>query len=166
MATTFTLLAPAAGQIIFTRSSTTYTADANGLISGVALGDVRDMITSGCIMLGSGVVTDSAAFNAYAGPPQLVTAAGATQGAATLITTPYAVLTVCTASARGVRLPVAVTGMEVEFYSSTTQGVKVYPNTNAKFSNAATNVAAVQAGFKSFTYRARNTTIWDVQKGA
>lgn len=166
MAQTFSLLAPNPGQQFCMRNGTLYVADGSGLVTGVALVDVRDMVTAGAILLGGGTVTDSAAFNAYAGPPQLIAAAGATQGAATLITTPYVVLTVCTASARGIRLPVAVTGAEIEVYSGTTQGVKVYPNSNAKFANAATNVAAVQAGFKAFTYRARNSTVWDVQKGA
>lgn len=166
MAQTFNLIAPSVGEQFFARSGVTYVADGNGLVTGVALGDVRDMVSAGCIPLGAGPITDSAAFNGYAGPPQLVAAAGATQGAATLITLAYAVLTVCTASARGVKLPVAITGLEVEFYSGTTQGVKVYPNANAKFANAATNAAAVQAGFKANTYRARNTTTWDVQKGA
>ena len=166
MAQTYSLLAPSGGQSILSRHGTTYTADANGLITGVPLGDLRDLITAGCVSLGAGPVTESAAFNGYAGPPQLVTAAGATQGAATKITTPYAVLTVCTASARGVVLPTPVTGLEVEFYSATTQGVKVYPPAGSKFSNAATNAAAVQPGFKAYTYRARNTLVWDVQKGA
>jgi len=166
MATTFSLLAPAGQQQIASRSGVVYTSDANGLITGVALGDVRDLVTAGCVPLGSGVVTDSAAFNQYSGPPQLVAAAGATQGAATKITTNYAVLTVCTASARGVLLPTPVTGLQVDFYSACTQGVKVYPGSNCKFANASTNTAVVLAGFKANTYRARNTTTWDVQKGA
>ena len=163
---TFSVLAPSGQQQIAARSGTVYTADANGLITGVALVDVRDLITAGCIALGAGVVTDSAAFNQYSGPPQLVAAAGATQGAATKITTNYAVLTVCTASARGVVLPTPVTGLQVDFYSGCTQGVKVYPGSNAKFANAATNVAVVLAGFKGNSYRARNATTWDVAKGA
>ncbi len=163
---TFSVLAPSGQQQIQARSGTIYTADANGLITGVALLDVRDLITAGCIALGSGVVTDSAAFNQYSGPPQLVTAAGATQGAATKITTNYAVLTVCTASARGVVLPTPATGLQIDFYSGCTQGVKVYPGSNCRFANVATNTAVVLAGFKCTTYRARNTTTWDVQKGA
>jgi hypothetical protein len=166
MATTYSLLAPNAQQQFAPLSGASYTSDANGLITGVALADVRDLVGAGCVPLGAGVVTDSAAFNQYSGPPQLVAAAGATQGAATLLTKAYAVLTTVTASARGVKLPVAVTGMIVQIYDAVTQGCKVYPNTNGRIGSAATNVAVVVAGFKGNVYRARNTTQWDVIKGA
>lgn len=100
------------------------------------------------------------------GAPQLITAAGATQGAATAITKSFAILTVVTASARGVRLPLAVTGRTVRLFSGAVQGCKVYPGANDKIGAAATNVAVVLAGGKANVYAAQDATTWRVQVGA
>lgn len=101
--------------------------------------------------------------------PQILTAAGATQGNATLITSSNAIITVAaTASTHGVKLPVAVTGMVVDVGNLGAFGSKVYPNTNGKIGAASTNAAdsTVLAINKCNTYRAVNTTQWVVQRGA
>lgn len=100
--------------------------------------------------------------------PQLLTAAGATQGNAALIVGSKAVITIATtASTHGVRLPVAVTGLEVEVANAGAFGVKVYPSTNGKIGAASTNVAdTVLAVNKTNRYVAVNTTLWVVQRGA
>lgn len=98
--------------------------------------------------------------------PQILTATGATQAAATLITKSVAIITVSTASARGVRLPTASTGLMVNLFSQCTQGSKVYPGAGARISSAATNVAVVIAGFKGNLYVAENATTWVLNKGA
>ena len=100
--------------------------------------------------------------------PQIITAAGATQGNAAVITGSKAVITVATtASTHGVKLPVAVTGLEVEVANAATFGVKVYPATGDKIGAASTNAAdTVLAVNKTNRYIAVNTTLWVVQRGA
>ena len=108
---------------------------------------------------------------ALAGVPsqsvQTVTAAGATQASGTPITKALAVLTVVTASARGVRLPsVFTTGQTYRILSNTTQGCKIFPGTGKRFAGVVTNASVVLAGFKGNTYTALNANTWVVQKGA
>jgi hypothetical protein len=98
--------------------------------------------------------------------PQLVAAAGATQGAATAITGSLAIITVCTASARGAKLPTAATGKMVYVLSACTQGTKIWPFAGDKISTSATNVAVVQAGFKGKLYVAKDATSWYTLLGA
>lgn len=97
--------------------------------------------------------------------PQVVAAAGATQGGATLITKQKVRVTV-TASTEGVKLPVAATGMVVKVMVPGTIGTKVYPNTNAKLDASATNVAVVLAAGKTNIYEATSTTQWITMKSA
>lgn len=98
--------------------------------------------------------------------PQLIAAAGATQGVATAILGSLAILTVCTASARGIKLPTAATGKMVYVMSLCTQGVKVYPFLGDKIKSSATNTAVVLAGFKANLYVAKDTLQWGVLVGA
>lgn len=98
--------------------------------------------------------------------PQLLTATGATQGAATQITAPVAIITVSTASARGVKLPSAATGLRVWLSSLCTQGTKVYPFLGDRISSVATNTASVIAGFKSEMFIAKDQNTWALFKGA
>src|SRR5690348_2694153 len=82
-------------------------------------------------------------FNGWFTPtPQLVTAAGATQGNATAITKSHVIVTVAlTASTKGVILPTAVTGRVVRIANAATFGVKVYPAVGARIAAVATNGA-------------------------
>lgn len=101
--------------------------------------------------------------------PQLVTAAGASQGNATAITSLNAIITVATTvSTHGVRLPAASTGIEVEIANAGAFGVKVYPATGCKIGSAVTNAAdtTTLAINKVNRYKAVNTTLWVVQRGA
>lgn len=104
--------------------------------------------------------------NLQYGAAQYVAAAGATQGAATQVTNSVVIITTCTASARGIKLPTAATNLRVEVYSICTQGCKVYPFSGDKIMTTATNTAVVQAGLKGEIYYARNATQWVVLKGA
>ncbi len=102
--------------------------------------------------------------------PQILSAAGATQGTATAITKSVAIVTVnTTASTHGVKLPTAATGLMVWVANAGASvfGIKVYPNTNGKIASASTNAAdTVLAKNKANLYIARNTTFWVVQRGA
>src|SRR5690242_538270 len=79
----------------------------------------------------SGVSPQSAAMPTSAGSQglwALVSAAGATQGNATALTAFKNLITVATtASTHGVKLPAAVTGLEILIGNNGTFGVKVYP---------------------------------------
>lgn len=97
--------------------------------------------------------------------PQVLAAAGATQGGAGVITSGNVIVTV-TASTQGVKLPVAATGLNVRVFCPGTVGVKLYPNTNARLDTTATNTAVVIAAGKVNVYFARDATRWLTEKGA
>ncbi len=97
--------------------------------------------------------------------PTVVAAAGATQGTATAITTSRVIVTV-TASAEGVKLPTAATGVEVRIHVPGTVGVSVYPFAGDKIDASSTNSAVVLAAGKATIYYARNTSQWVTLKGA
>lgn len=102
--------------------------------------------------------------------PQVIAAAGQTQGSATAITSGKAVVTaVATATHNGVQLPVASTGLEVEVVSGVTPGgFKVYPASGGKIGAATTNSADTTnlAALKTNRYIAVNKTLWSVQRGS
>ncbi len=113
--------------------------------------------------------TNSTLNGTYTMAPQIVSAAGSTQGTATAITKALAIVTVATtASTHGVKLPTAATGLMVYVANAAaTFGIKIYPSTNGKIGAAATNVAdTVLAKNKANLYIARNTTFWVVQRGS
>ena len=140
---------PAAGTFTTLHTTGAITADTTLAVTGLTTH------TGGVTITGALKIT-----------PQLISAAGASQGVATLITKDVAIITVCTASARGIKLPVAATGLMVQIFSLCTQGTKVYPNTNGKITSSATNTAVVLAGFKGNIYFAENATQWCVIKSA
>ncbi len=99
--------------------------------------------------------------------PQLLTAAGSTQGGAAAITSSFAVISVATTnSSKGVRLPVASTGKRVTVANIASHGAKVYPATNARIISTATNVGLTLLKTKTNVYRAVNTTVWVAETGA
>ena len=102
------------------------------------------------------------------GPPQVLAAAGQTQGSATVITSSLAIVTaLATATHNGVILPIATTGVRVRVASGVSGGFKVYPGTNCRIGTGATNVADTNvASFKQNVYVAVNKTRWSVQRGA
>jgi len=53
MTTTVTVAALSPGQVIQVKSGTTYTANSYGYITGVALGDIENLINAGCVLLPS-----------------------------------------------------------------------------------------------------------------
>jgi len=100
--------------------------------------------------------------------PQIITAAGSTQGSAVPITKTLAIVTVATTvSTKGVQLPAASTGLQVIVGNAATFGVKVYPATGGKIGAASTNVADTTLAInKANQYIAVNKTFWVVQRGA
>lgn len=146
------------GNTNFGNSAGTGTVGADGFL-GPLTGDVTGNLTGNVTGSISGGTTTSLV-------PQLIAAAGATQGAATAITGSLAIITTCTASARGVKLPTAATGKMVYVMSGCTQGTKVYPFSGDKISTSSTNSAVVQAGLKGKLYVAQNAVQWWALAGA
>jgi hypothetical protein len=133
----------------------------DGVLGGTtpAAGTVTDLTTTGNIVQTLAAKTAKVAY-------QTVTAAGATQGDATAITGSKAIITIAlTASTKGVRLPTAVTGLEVVIANAATFGCKVYPAVNGKLGASATNAAIVLAINKCNKYLAVNSTRWILQVG-
>lgn len=103
------------------------------------------------------------------GMPVAISAAGATQGNATAITSRKAIVTTATASSKGVKLPAAATGLEVVVANvGPTFGVKVYPASGDKINALATNAVdtTVLAALKSTRYMAIDAVKWVTLRGA
>jgi hypothetical protein len=101
--------------------------------------------------------------------PTFVTATGSTQLGAKALTAYFNyVIQASTASTKGIRLPAAVTGLQVMIANAGAFGVKVWPSTNGKIGAASTNSAdgTVLAVNKANIYLARNKTYWAVMRGA
>lgn len=97
--------------------------------------------------------------------PQIVAAAGASQGTATAISKSLVFVTV-TASTEGVKLPTAATGVQVQVICPGTVGVKVYPFTGDKIDAGSTNIAQALVAGKANIYSAKDATSWYTLKGA
>lgn len=97
------------------------------------------------------------------GPQAAVTATGTTQLGAKAITAFYTnIVQASTASTKGVRLPVAVTGLTITIANTGAFGVKAYPTSNGKIGSASTNSSLVIAVGKYQVFRAINKTQWVV----
>jgi hypothetical protein len=163
---TFSMLAPAGGMQFAPLSGTGYTADARGLITGVALADVRDLAAAGCIALGAGSVNDAATWNSASGAPQVLAAGGATQGNATAVTGNRVVITV-TASTEGVILKAIATGASTSLVVPGSIGSKIYPPVGGKIDATSTNGAITLAAGKGIRLMQRSATLFTVElKGA
>lgn len=137
----------------------------NGTTNGsVSLG-VNSIGTFYCTTDGAWITADGGVITFGITTPQVLAAAGATQGNASQITKQRVSVTTTT-SAEGVKLPVAATGMAVTVGILGTKGVKVYPATNGKLDASSTNVAVLLVAGKVNTYYALSTTQWITFKGA
>jgi len=98
----------------------------------------------------------------FGAPQATVTATGTTQLGAKAITAFYTnVVEVSTASTKGVRLPAAITGLQIKLINTGAFGVKVWPSSGAKVGSAATNAAyTVLAVGKIGVFEATSKTQW------
>src|SRR5260221_5990119 len=78
--------------------------------------------------------------------PQLITAAGASQGAATALTGSPTTITGCTPSPKPAKLPSPATGKMVYVMSLATQGCKIYPLAGPTDKTSPTNTDDGQVG--------------------
>jgi hypothetical protein len=121
--------------------------------------------TLGATTPAAATVTDYSGNGTTTQTPQILAAAGTSQGTATAITKAIVIVTV-TASTQGVKLPTAATGKMVRVMVPGTVGVKVYPATGDKISTGATNAAVALAADKANLYVAKDAITWAVMKGA
>lgn len=135
----------------------------NGIVAGTFTGVFNG--TLGATTPSTASVTDFTQNGVQTNTPQILAAAGATQGNAGVITKSTVIVTV-TASTEGVKLPTAATGKRVQVFCPGTVGVKVYPNTGDKISTASTNAAVALVADKANLYIAKDATTWAVMKGA
>ena len=129
--------------------------------------NLTSLNVSGAVTVGGALTTTGGISNSGLNTnlPQVLAAAGATQGNAGVITNSRVIVTV-TASTEGVKLPVAATGLEVRVHVPGTVGVKVYPGVNGKLDASSTITAVVLVAGKATIYYARDTTRWITLKGA
>lgn len=108
------------------------------------------------------------AANNGSGIPATIASAGATQGGATAVVNQVTLITTATASSKGVKLPVATTGLEVTLVNKgPTFGVKVYPNTGGFINAGASNAAdTALAALKTTVYLAIDGLHWVTMRGA
>lgn len=131
--------------------ASTFTGNLTGNVTGNLTGNVTGTVTPTGAGFGSSAV---------------VAAAGATQGAATLIGAVLFAIVTVTASTEGVRLPSAATNRMVYVSVPGTVGVKVYPFSGDKIDAVATNGAQALVAGKTNLYYAKNTSQWYTMKGA
>lgn len=163
MTQTYSVLAPSATVPIEVRNGTIYTPDAFGLITGVAQGDLKDILTNGCILLGAGTLNDAAAWNRNAAAPQVLACAGATQGNAAAITQNIVFLSTTT-SAEGAALKAVATGAVTEGYIRGTHAFKLYPPANGKFDSVTTtNEAKLITANTGFRVMQRSATAYAIE---
>lgn len=160
----YTVLAPQAGGNYSTRSGTRYTADATGVITGVALGDIHDLTNMGAVVLPN-ANTDGDGWNAQKGAPQVLAATGATQGNAAAVTANRVRVTTTTSS-EGVILKTVGTGAQTQLQIPGTHGVKVYPPSNCTIDALSTNTGLVVAAGKAAIFIQRDATHFDSFKSA
>ena len=96
-----------------------------------------------------------------------ISAAGTTQGAATLLSVRNSIVTTATGgSADGVRLPPAFLGNEFTIYNASIATINVYPATSGTIDALSANVPITIAANKAARLLARDTTNWCSWKGA
>lgn len=97
----------------------------------------RELVSSGLSSL--------AAFSIAGSRSLTVTAAGATQGTATALTSALNVVTTCTEAACGVLLPVNDIGDSITVCNATSANLRVYPPTGGAFNGGTANVPYTMA---------------------
>lgn len=136
-------------------------------VNGTDNGDYKGAFngTVGATTPAAGVFTNLSQTGYRIAVPQTLAAAGATQGNAAAITSSVVMVTV-TASTQGVKLPTAVTGLQVTICAASGKGVKVYPFSGDRIQGAATNAAVALVLNKSSIFIAADAVNWRVVKGA
>lgn len=89
-----------------------------------------------------------------------VTAAGATQGGATVLTKSYNIVTTATVN-QGVVLPDATTGKVANVVNNTLVNIKVYPASGEQIDALSTNIAKDLAPGASLTLVCSSGTLWN-----
>ena len=83
------------------------------------------------------------------------------QGDATSLTETINIVTTASA-AQGVKLKAAATGLRVEVYNTTTNDIKVYPNTSDKIDNGSVNAAKDLPAKTSMVLVCKDAENWEI----
>lgn len=98
---------------------------------------------------------------------QLLQATGTnSQSAAAPVTAPAVVVTTVSSPTRGIRLPVAMTGLTELITNAGSNSVHVFPASGARIGNAATNAAINVGAGKGSIFFAQDAKTWRVIAGA
>ena len=158
---TFSMLAPSATTPLYV-GDTTYTPDSFGLVTNVALSDLKALLAAGCLLLGAGTLNDAAAWNAGK-TPQVLACAGASQGAAAAITSNFVFLST-SASTEGAILKAVATNAVTEGYIQGSHACKLYPPVGGKFDSVtSTNEAKLITANTGFRVRQRTATAYSLE---
>lgn len=96
-----------------------------------------------------------------------VTAAGTTQGTATLLTATNNIVTTATAvSALGVIPPASPINPIYTIINATAETIDIYPPSGAKFNNGSANAAVTLATGVSCILKRFSSTVWSLTKSA
>jgi hypothetical protein len=99
--------------------------------------------------------------------PQLLQATGSnSQSNAAPISTPSVVVVKVSASTRGIRLPVAATGLTELITNAGAHSLHVFPASGNRIGTAATNASTTVAAGKGGIFFAQDATTWRVILGA
>src|SRR4051812_11587302 len=99
--------------------------------------------------------------------PQLLQAAGSnSQVNATPVTAPAVVVTRVSSPTRGIRLPVATTGMTELINNAGSNAMHVFPASGARIGSAATNAFVNVSAGKGSIFFAQDAKTWRVIAGA
>jgi hypothetical protein len=89
-----------------------------------------------------------------------ISAAGTTQGAATILGNTINIISTVSAGANGVQLPAATAGMILYITNTSANAVNVFPAGGAAINTGATNASISQAGGATLHYIASSSTTW------
>jgi len=99
--------------------------------------------------------------------PQLLQATGSnSQANAVLISAPSVVVVKVSASTRGIRLPVAATGLTELINNAGAHSVHIFPASGNRIGASATNASTTLAAGKGGIFFAQDATTWRVILGA
>ena len=131
------------------------TGTANQISASASVGAVTLSLPSAVTMPGTLTVTNPFSLN----PGTSITAAGSTQGTATLLANSYNVVTTVS-SGTGVIFPVPIPGTMITITNKGANALNVYPNSSAQIDGTAVNNAVSLPVNATVTYMSSSTTQW------
>jgi len=142
------------GAVATATTAGTVTTNAQPNITSV--GSLTSLTSSGNIT-GNNVITGKYLINSV---QTGISAAGTTQGTATLLGNTINVVGTVISGANGVVLPNAIAGMTLYITNLSANALNVFPNTGAQINGGGANTAISHAGGATLHYIAASNTLW------